>query len=280
MSEVPFNPATGTVLRGKTALVWSGRSGIGAAGIGSGLGAATGECHDDSSVRVWHAEPRVALSFQYTAFMMQHDAEIVNLAHAYRVLDVAWDASPRAIKESYCRLVKRWHPDRQPNDTENHADSTLMTRLLNEAYARIPDAPLRKGFAAPFSAGRAPRSRTGGEASGDPSGGTREEDIPRDSPLNAAEYYRIMENARRAGARDDAARPFDWGGFAVRFVLGALFGALVSFRVVIDLWSGPGLVPEGIAVTILFCAFASGFGGEAFWRAIRPGGIGWWRRLD
>jgi len=38
--------------------------------------------------------------------MMQHDAEIVNLAHAYSVLDVAWDASPRAIKESYRRLVK------------------------------------------------------------------------------------------------------------------------------------------------------------------------------
>lgn len=211
---------------------------------------------------------------------MQHDAEIVNLAHTYRVLDVPWDASPQTIKESYRKLVKRWHPDRQPNDTENHADSTLMTRLLNEAYAQIQDAPLLKGFAAPFSSGRAPRSRPGGEASGDPAGETREEYVPRDSPMDAAEYYRIMENARREGARDDAARPFDWVGFAVRFVLGALFGALVSFRVIIDLWNSPRLVPVGMAVTILFCAFASGFGGDAFWRAIWPDGIWWWRRLD
>jgi hypothetical protein len=212
--------------------------------------------------------------------MVQRDGEILNLAHAYRVLDVPSDASPRAIKDSYRKLVKHWHPDRQPNDTENHADSTLMTRLLNEAYARIQDAPLRKGFAAPFSAGRAPRSRPRGEASGDSPGGTREEYIPRDSPLDAAEYYRIMENARQEGARDDAARPFDWVGFAVRFVLGALFGTLLSFRVIIDLWNSPRLVPVGIAVTILFSGLASGFGGDAFWRAIRPGGVWWWRRWD
>jgi hypothetical protein len=41
----------------------------------------------------------------------QHQGEIANLAHAYRVLDVPWDASPRAIKASYRKLVKRWHPD-------------------------------------------------------------------------------------------------------------------------------------------------------------------------
>jgi hypothetical protein len=222
----------------------------------------------------------VALIFQYTAFMMQRDGEILNLAHAYRVLDVPWDASPRAIKESYRKLVKRWHPDRQPPDTEAHTDSTLMTGLLNEAYARIQDAPLRNGFSAPFAAGRVPRSRPRGEASGDPSGGTREEYIPRDSPLDAAEYYRIMENARREGARDDGARPFDWLGFTVRFVVGALFGALVSFRVMIDLWQHPSLVPLGIAVTVLICGLASGFGGDAFWRAIRPGGVRWWRRWD
>jgi DnaJ family protein B protein 13 len=158
--------------------------------------------------------------------MARPDGEIVNLAHACRVLDVPWDASPRAIKDSYRELVKRWHPDRQPPDTEPHTDSTLMTRLLNEAYARIQDAPLRNGFSAPLSAGRASRSGAGSEANGDASGAAREEHIPRDSPLDAAEYYRITENARREGAREDAARPFDWLGFAVRFVVGALFGGL------------------------------------------------------
>src|SRR5277367_2159419 len=195
--------------------------------------------------------------------MAQAGGEIVTLAHAYRVLDVPWDATPRTIKESYRKLVKRWHPDRQPTDTESHTDATLMTRLLNEAYARIQDAPLRKGFAAPFSSGRAAHGDSDGWAHTDASGAGRDEYVPRDSPLDAAEYYRIMENARTAGARDDAARPFDWLGFAVRFVLGALFGALVSFRVMIDLWRHPSLVPVGIAVTILFCGLASGFGGDA-----------------
>jgi hypothetical protein len=208
------------------------------------------------------------------------DGEILNLAHAYRVLDVPWDAFPRAIKENYRKLVKRWHPDRQPPDTAAQTDSTLMTRLLNEAYSRIQDAPLRKGFAAPFSAGRASSSGADGEASGDASSAAREEYVPRDSPLDAAEYYRIMENARREGALDDAARPFDWLGFAVRFVVGALFGGLVSFRVMVDLWNNPSLVPVGISVTILFCGLASGFGGDAFWRAIRPGGVWWWRRWE
>jgi len=212
--------------------------------------------------------------------MAQAGGEIVNLAHAYRVLDVPWDATPRTIKESYRKLVKRWHPDRQPTDTESHTDATLMTRLLNEAYARIQDAPLRKGFAAPFSSGRAAHGDSDGWAHTDASGAGRDEYVPRDSPLDAAEYYRIMENARKAGARDDAARPFDWLGFAVRFVLGALFGALVSFRVMIDLWRHPSLVPVGIAVTILFCGLASGFGGDAFWRAVRPDGVWWWRRWD
>jgi hypothetical protein len=212
--------------------------------------------------------------------MTQRDGEIVNLAHAYRVLDVPWDASPRAIKESYRKLVKRWHPDQQPTDTESYTDSTLMTRLLNEAYARIQDAPLRKGFAAPFSSGRAPRFGVDAQTNAGPTGATRDERIPRDSAQDAAEYYRIMENARQAGACDDVARPFDWVGFAVRFVLGALFGTLVSFRVMIDLWSRPSLVSVGVAVTILFCALASGFGGDAFWRAIRPGGLWRWRRWD
>jgi hypothetical protein len=90
-----------------------------------------------------------------------------------------------------------------------------------------------------------------------------------------------MERARAAGARDDAERPFDWFGFIVRFVLGALFGTLVSFRVMISLsLAYANYIPIGVAVTILFCAFASAFGGDAFWRSIRPWGVWWWRRWD
>jgi curved DNA-binding protein CbpA len=83
--------------------------------------------------------------------MPPREGEVENLAHAYRVLNVAWDAPPAAIKASYRKLVKRWHPDRHSPGTPAHAESTLMTSLLNESYARIADAPLRAGRATPFS---------------------------------------------------------------------------------------------------------------------------------
>lgn len=94
-----------------------------------------------------------------------------------------------------------------------------------------------------------------------------------------------MERARVAGARDDAARPFDWFGFIVRFVLGALFGVLVSFRLLISLtmseWSGNrALTILAMAAAVLLCAFASAFGGDAFWRSIRPRGVWWRNRWD
>lgn len=213
--------------------------------------------------------------------MAPHDGEIANLAHAYRVLDVRWDAPPRAIKASCRKLVKRWHPDRHRPGTESQAESTLMTKLLNESYGLIENAPLRNGTATPFSGGTSTRAERDTSTESDASGAWRNEYIPHDPQQDAAEFYRVVEHARAAGARDDATRPFDWLGFIVRFVLGALFGALVSFRVMISLsLAHPNLIPVGIAVTILFCAFASAFGGDAFWRVIRPWGIWWWRRWE
>lgn len=213
--------------------------------------------------------------------MPPHEGEIENLAHAYRILDVPWDATPRAIKANYRKLVKRWHPDRHRPGTESHGESTLMTKLLNEAYARIENAPLRNGTATPFSGAASSRLERNAAAEPEPSGSSRSEYIPRDPQQGAAEFYRVLERARVAGARDDAARPFDWVGFVVRFILGALFGVLVSFRVIISLSRAyAGFIPIGIAATILVCAFASGFGGEAFWRAIRPSGLWWWRHWD
>ena len=221
-------------------------------------------------------------------------AGIENLAHAYRVLDVPWDASPRAIKASYRKLVKRWHPDRYPPGTESHAESTLMTRLLNDAFARIEDAPLRNGTAAPFSRPAAATTATpspaapnaaNADAEPEPSGASRNDYVPHDLQQDAADFYRIMERARVAGARDDAARPFDWFGFIVRFVLGALFGVLVSFRLLISLtmseWNeNHAFTILAMAAAVLLCAFASAFGGDAFWRSIRPRGVWWWNRWD
>src|ERR1700722_9271021 len=155
--------------------------------------------------------------------MAQRDGEIENLAHAYRVLDARWDALPRAIKTSYRKLVKRWHPDRHTPGTPGHTEATLMTRLLNEAYTRIENAPLRNGFADPAAAYSPQRSSSAGVGRDhaddqgndepEPSGASRSEYVSRDPVEEATDYYRAMENARKAGARDDVARPFDWVGF-------------------------------------------------------------------
>jgi curved DNA-binding protein CbpA len=215
--------------------------------------------------------------------MAHREGEIENLAHAYRVLDVPWTASPRAIKTNYRKLVKRWHPDRHRPGTPGHTESTLMTGLLNEAYARIGDAPLRAGHGTPFSSGTRRTSdsnsaRTDSKDEPDPPGSSRADYVPRDPSEDAIHDYRTIEKAREAGVRDDAARPFDWIGFAVRFVLGALFGALLSFRIAISLSMNDkaSAVPPVTIATILLCGVASGLGGDAFWRAIRPRGM-WWR---
>ena len=196
--------------------------------------------------------------------MVERNPDRETLAHAYRVLDVPWDASPRAIKTTYYKLAQRWHPDHHSNGTEGHADYTLMTKILNESYALIKTAPLQ-------NAGK----------ESDPFSSSRTDYIPRDPVQDVADYYRILEKARAAGALDDAARRFDWFGFAVRFVVGALFGAVLSFRVIIDLSQAKShFVALGVVGTILFCALASGFGGDAFWRVIRPCGVWWWNRWD
>lgn len=156
-----------------------------------------------------------------------------------------------------------------------------MTKLLNESYARIKDAPFQNRAADAASSEARPSYHQDTSGEQDPSGSSRNEYVPRDPNQEAAEYYRMVERARQAGARDDAARPFDWVGFLVRFVLGGLFGTVLSFRVMIYLsLHSPRLMYIGIITTILGCALASGFGGDAFWRAIRPGGLWWWRRWD
>jgi DnaJ-class molecular chaperone len=62
---------------------------------------------------------------------------------AYRVLDAPLWASALAIKQSHRKLMKRWHPDLFPNGSAEQADATHMTRLINNAYAKIERGPLR-----------------------------------------------------------------------------------------------------------------------------------------
>lgn len=58
----------------------------------------------------------------------------------YLVLGVGPDASEEEIRAAYRALVKRLHPDAQPNDP----DAGLRFRELREAYERLRSAPPRR----------------------------------------------------------------------------------------------------------------------------------------
>ena len=211
--------------------------------------------------------------------------EIENLAHAYRVLDVPHDASARAVKSSYRKLVKRWHPDHYKAGSDEHREATQMTSLLNAAYARIQDASLRPGYATPFSMPRNKPVDPGTPAPSEPrptpcdAGWPREEYVVPDPRIPNVAFLKILELARREGAKDDADRPFDRTGFAVRFVCGALFGMLMSFGAIakseVVTWGQYAVVA---IVCVLLFGLLSGFVGDRFWRGVRPGGIWWWGR--
>src|SRR5262249_8039979 len=75
---------------------------------------------------------------------MTADGQTVEkLRKAYRVLDVPEAASALAIKSNYRKLIKRWHPDRPATNAASSAEAMMMTKLINEAYSLIENAPLR-----------------------------------------------------------------------------------------------------------------------------------------
>lgn len=57
----------------------------------------------------------------------------------YQTLNVPPDASRQQIKKAYVKLVKQFHPDRNPKDPV----SAERTKLINEAYAVLKDRQQR-----------------------------------------------------------------------------------------------------------------------------------------
>jgi hypothetical protein len=75
--------------------------------------------------------------------MTAEEQSLERWKRAYRVLDVPASASALTIKSNYRKLIKRWHPDRPPSGSSTPSEATLMTKLINEAYGLIENAPLR-----------------------------------------------------------------------------------------------------------------------------------------
>jgi curved DNA-binding protein CbpA len=153
--------------------------------------------------------------------------QLTELKRAYQILGVPLSASAHSIKHTYRRLVKRWHPDLYSSGTVAYREATQMTRLINEAYSTIEHAPLRYHIEAnPLvqkSAGRATRT------SADESNGKSAEAFPKTDRLE----------------------------FWVRFVCGAVFGAFVSFRLVLDFFEHPAILVLGIVGVMLGFGFAA-----------------------
>lgn len=43
------------------------------------------------------------------------------------------------IRDAYRQLIKKWHPDKFPNDTEKNLVATEKSKLINEAYHILKD---------------------------------------------------------------------------------------------------------------------------------------------
>lgn len=162
--------------------------------------------------------------------------EIAEWEHAYRVLGVPASASSRNIKVAWRQLGKRWRPDRCPSGSHEEAEATRMTEILNAAFCSIQTAPLLQYV------------------------DVQDGDSTQNPPSSST-------------AADERPQLFHWYGFWLRFACGALFGALVSFRMVLYAYENPPVMILGVASTILFFAFASGFAGEKLLNWIR-GSVG------
>jgi DnaJ domain len=170
---------------------------------------------------------------------------MAELKHAYQVLNVPYSASAATIKQAYRQLIKRWHPDLYKNGSDEYAEATQMTKLVNQAYTAIESAPLR------YYVEAYPRKYVD----------TRRVEYP---PV-----------AVRPSSRSERPRKVDWVEFWVRFVFGAVWGFLLSFRLLV-LHYYNFYVLLGIACAMVFCGLGAAKLGDKFWHAQFGRWWMWW----
>jgi DnaJ-domain-containing protein 1 len=178
------------------------------------------------------------------------DEEIAEWKGAYRVLDAPLSAPAEFIKENYRTLVKRWHPDRYVVGSAEQVEAAEMTRLINEAYAKIENAPLRS-FDAASGAFRA--------------AGADGFSAPGHRPfVDRPDPFRNMERVE----------------FWIKFGVGAVIGGVFGFGSIMRpyLWHDPGVFGALAIVACFMILF--GFGsaklGDKFWDGVFR--WSWWGR--
>ncbi len=60
----------------------------------------------------------------------------------YKVLDISENASSSEIREAYRKLVRQWHPDRNPYTPT----SDDIMKMYNEAYEVLSDPEKRSAY--------------------------------------------------------------------------------------------------------------------------------------
>ncbi len=170
--------------------------------------------------------------------MSSEASTIEKLRKAYRVLDAPETASALAIKSNYRKLIKRWHPDRPTTSAATSAEAMMMTKLINESYAQIQNAPLRYYAGGEGEAARADGKRRWGRgASGVES-------------LSDAEAALIEKRAE----------------YAVRIICGVLSGAFVVLIFAEDLFRNEAeFFMAAVVCAVGFAAGAVKYG-DKFWR--------------
>jgi curved DNA-binding protein CbpA len=61
----------------------------------------------------------------------------------YDLLGIDPKAAPQEVKRAYLNKVKEWHPDKNPDRTE---EAEEKTKVLNQAYRILGDAERRKNY--------------------------------------------------------------------------------------------------------------------------------------
>ena len=62
----------------------------------------------------------------------------------YEILEVSENASPEVIEKAYKALVKKYHPDLQPNEKKQEAENKI--KIINEAYAILSHAQKKETY--------------------------------------------------------------------------------------------------------------------------------------
>ena len=84
----------------------------------------------------------------------------------YELLEVSEKASQEVIKKAYITLVKKYHPDLQPDDKKKAAEEKI--KEINEAYEILSDSAKRESYdrklqAEKIKAEQAKYSKTNGQ---------------------------------------------------------------------------------------------------------------------